>query len=76
VKIFRDGVAKGLFIDRHPVALADTFWSLFSGVILWMTSKKLISEGRDHSKETLTLAFELFYRGIQAHSGGSGKFPT
>ena len=22
VKIFRDGVAKGLFIDRHPVALA------------------------------------------------------
>jgi hypothetical protein len=65
VQIFRDGVAKGLFIDRHPVALADTFWSLFSGVILWMTSKKMISEGKDHLKETLVLAFDLFYRGIQ-----------
>jgi AcrR family transcriptional regulator len=68
VKIFRDGVAQGLFIDRHPVALADTFWSLFSGVILWMTSKKMISGGKDHIKSTLVLAFDLFYRGIQAQS--------
>jgi hypothetical protein len=66
VQIFKDGVAKGLFIDRHPVALADTFWSLFSGVILWMTSKKLVNQGKDHLKDTLTLAFEVFYRGIKA----------
>jgi AcrR family transcriptional regulator len=65
VQIFKDGVSKGLFIDRHPVALADTFWSLFSGVILWMTSKKLVSESRDHLKETLALAFDIFYRGIR-----------
>jgi hypothetical protein len=70
VKIFQDGVAKGLFIDRHPVALADTFWSLFSGVILWMTSKKMISEGKDHIKETLVLAFDLFYRGIRVKATG------
>jgi hypothetical protein len=65
VQIFRDGVSKGLFIDRHPVALADTFWSVFSGVILWMTSKKLVSESKDHLRETLALAFDIFYRGIQ-----------
>jgi AcrR family transcriptional regulator len=65
VQIFKDGVSKGLFIDRHPVALADTFWSLFSGVILWMTSKKLVSESKDHLKETLALAFDIFYRGIK-----------
>ena len=67
VQIFKDGVAKGLFIDRHPVALADSFWSLFSGVILWMTSKKMVDEsgGKDHLKETLTLAFEVFGRGIK-----------
>jgi AcrR family transcriptional regulator len=65
VQIFKDGVANGLFIDRHPVALADMFWSLFSGVILWMTSKKLISESKDHLKETLALAFDIFYRGIK-----------
>lgn len=67
VQIFKDGVSRGLFIDRHPVALADTFWSLFSGVILWMTSKKMVDEsgGRDHLKDTLTLAFEVFGRGIK-----------
>jgi hypothetical protein len=50
------------------VALADSFWSLFSGVILWMTSKKMVDEsgGKDHLKETLTLAFEVFGRGIKA----------
>jgi hypothetical protein len=47
------------------VALADTFWSIFSGVILWMTSKKLVDDGKDHLKETLTLAFDIFYRGIK-----------
>jgi AcrR family transcriptional regulator len=65
VQIFKEGVAKGLFIDRHPVALADTFWSLFSGVILWMTSKKLVDDAKDHLKDTLALAFDLFYRGIR-----------
>jgi AcrR family transcriptional regulator len=65
VQIFKDGVAAGLFIDRHPVALADTFWSLFSGVILWMTSKKLVEDAKDHLRDTLALAFDLFYRGIK-----------
>jgi AcrR family transcriptional regulator len=65
VQIFKDGVAKGIFIDRHPIALADTFWSLFSGVILWMTSKKMVNDGKDHLKETLALAFDVFYRGIK-----------
>lgn len=64
-KIFQDGVDDGLFIDHHPVALADTFWSLFSGVVLWLTSKKLIDKDKDYLKETLSLAFEIFYRGIK-----------
>jgi AcrR family transcriptional regulator len=65
VQIFKDGVTKGIFIDRHPVALADMFWSLFSGVILWMTSKKLVNESKDHLKETLALAFDIFYHGVK-----------
>ena len=65
VQIFKDGVSRGIFIDRHPVALADMFWSLFSGVILWMTSKKLVNESKDHLKETLALAFDIFYRGVK-----------
>lgn len=65
-QIFKDGVARGVFIDRHPVALADTFWSVFSGVILWLTSKKLIDESKDFLKETLSVAFDVFYKGVKA----------
>lgn len=65
-QIFKDGVDQGVFIDRHPVALADTFWSVFSGVILWLTSKKLIDESKDFLKETLSVAFDVFYKGVKA----------
>jgi AcrR family transcriptional regulator len=63
-QIFKDGVSQKLFIECHPVALADTLWSLFSGVILWMTSKKLVSDGKDQLKETLEVAFDVFYKGL------------
>ena len=63
--IFKDGIEQGYFIERHPIALADIFWSLFSGVILWEASKKVIDEDKDYLKSTLAMAFELFCRGIQ-----------
>ena len=63
--IFKDGMEQGYFIERHPIALADIFWSLFSGVILWEASKKVIDPDKDHLKSTLATAFELFRRGIQ-----------
>ncbi len=63
--IFKDGMEQGYFIERHPIALADIFWSLFSGVILWEASKKVIDPDKDHLKSTLATAFELFCRGIQ-----------
>jgi len=64
-KIFENGVEQDLFYDRHPVALADTFWAMFSGVVLWLTSKKLIDQEKDYLKQTLELAFEIFGRGIK-----------
>ena len=64
-KIFQDGVDQDLFVDHHPNALADTFWSLFSGVVLWLTSKKLIDAQKDYLKQTLDLAFEIFNKSIK-----------
>jgi len=64
-KIFQEGVDQGLFIDRHPVALSDTFWSLFSGIVLWLTSKKIIDQEKDYLKQTLDIAFEIFRRGLR-----------
>jgi hypothetical protein len=39
--IFEDGIRKKVFVDLHPTAIADILWSLFSGIVLWETSKKL-----------------------------------
>ena len=49
--VFEEGINAGVFIDRHPVALADIFWALFSGVILWTTSKKIINEEKTDTNE-------------------------
>ena len=64
-KIFEAGIEEGLYVDRHPVALADIFWSMFSGVVLWEASKKIISADKDYLKSTLATAFDLFERGLQ-----------
>lgn len=64
-KIFEEGTQQGLFIDMHPMALADIFWSLFSGVVLWEASKKILNEEKDYLRQTLTVAFHLFEAGVQ-----------
>ena len=64
-RFFEEGIEKGDFIDRHPVALADIVWALFSGVVLWEESKRLIDNKKDFLKSTLEIAFEIFNRGIE-----------
>lgn len=64
-KIIEEGIRQGKFLDRHPVALADVFWSLFSGVVLWLSSKKLIDQNKDYLKSTLDIAFDVFARGLK-----------
>ena len=64
-KLFEEGIKSEIYIDAHPNALADIVWALFSGVVLWETSKRVINEDKDYLKETLEQAFEIFSRGIQ-----------
>jgi len=64
-KIFEQGIKNGEFIDRHPVALADIVWALFSGIVLWEESKRLIDNRKDYLKSTLETAFEIFGQGIK-----------
>ncbi|MDD2317293.1 MAG: TetR/AcrR family transcriptional regulator [Desulfobacterales bacterium] len=65
--IFQEGTEKGVFIDKHPVALADVFWSIFSGVVLWEASKKTFNPEKDFLKITLEAAFDIFKRGLIIH---------
>jgi hypothetical protein len=64
--VFDEGIKQKLFIERHPTAMADSLWALFSGIVLWEESKKIINNGKDYLKPTLDLAFEIFWRGIRA----------
>jgi AcrR family transcriptional regulator len=64
-KIFQEGIKQGIYIDSHPMTLADIFWSLFSGVVLWEASKKIINAEKDYLKPTLKIAFEIFTKGIR-----------
>lgn len=63
-KIFEDGIAEGVFIKAPPQSLTDTFWSLFSGVVLWEASKKILEVKKDYLRDTLDFALDLFKRGI------------
>ncbi len=63
--IFEKGINKGVFIDRDPLALADTFWALFSGIVLLGESKRIISDNNDYLKSALKVAFEIFNQGIK-----------
>jgi AcrR family transcriptional regulator len=64
--IFDEGIQQGYFIDRHPVALSGIFWALFSGVVLWESSKNIIDGRKDYLRSTLQTAFAFFLRGIKA----------
>jgi len=52
------------FIKVNPTALADIFWSLFSGMVLWEENKRIIDQNENFLKETLDLAFGIFLRGV------------
>jgi AcrR family transcriptional regulator len=63
--MFKQGVKAGRIIDRNPLALADILWALFSGIVLWEESKKMISADRSHLEKTFEVAFDIFGRGLR-----------
>ena len=63
-EIFEDGSDRDEFLDNDPTAVADIIWSLFTGVVLWEESKRMIDDEKNFLKQTLDVAFEIFARGI------------
>jgi AcrR family transcriptional regulator len=63
-EIFKDDTGQDNFASHHPTAIADIVWSLFTGVVLWEESKRMIDNEKDFLKQTLDVAFEIFSRGI------------
>lgn len=65
--IFEEGIRKKMFVQQHPKAVANILWSLFSGIVLWENSKKIINSETTFLRETFDTAFEIFSRGIMRH---------
>jgi AcrR family transcriptional regulator len=61
--IFADSSDGNTVLTRQPTAAADIVWSLFTGVVLWEESKRMLDD-KDHLKHTLDIAFEIFARGV------------
>ncbi len=65
IDVIKEGIAQGIFIDEHPVALADVLWASYAGIVLWVDSKRLLNDEKDFVKSTLTTAFKLISRGLR-----------
>ena len=63
--IFEYGIKHKVFINKNPLALANIIWALFSGIVLWVESKRIIHNENNHLKQALEIAFEIFTKGIQ-----------
>jgi hypothetical protein len=75
-KIFEEGIGKGFFLDKPPIILADIVLAMFSGIVLWEESKRLIDSQKDFLKSTLEIAFEIFSRGIRTYPNSIDSVQT
>ncbi len=67
--IFAEGMAQGVFQDHHPMALADSVWALFTGMVLWEESKRFFNQEKAYLKQTWETAMKLMADGIIAKKG-------
>ena len=65
IAVVKEGIDKELFIHEHPVALADVLWATYSGVVLWVDSKRLLNDEKDFVKSTLKTAFDIIIKGLK-----------
>lgn len=63
--IVQEGIDQGVFAKKHPVALADIIWATYSGVVLWVDSKRLLNNEKDFVKQTLDTAFQIIISGLK-----------
>ncbi|MBU1342747.1 MAG: TetR/AcrR family transcriptional regulator [Proteobacteria bacterium] len=65
IDVIRQGIEQGIFIDEHPVALADVLWASYAGIVLWVDSKRLLNDQKDFVKPTLKTAFKIISKGLK-----------
>ncbi|MEE4351549.1 MAG: TetR/AcrR family transcriptional regulator [Desulfatiglans sp.] len=65
VKIYDEGVQRGIFREGSGIGHADIMWGMFCGIMVLEEAKKTIKPKNDFFKTTLDQAFDIFLRGIK-----------
>ncbi|MFC1877496.1 TetR/AcrR family transcriptional regulator [Thermodesulfobacteriota bacterium] len=73
--ILEEGIKNGIVVNRPPTVLADMLLALFSGIVLWDTSKEIIYKEKDNLKQKLGCAFECFFQGIKKQDNPENFLP-
>ncbi|MBW2621704.1 MAG: TetR/AcrR family transcriptional regulator [Deltaproteobacteria bacterium] len=63
-QIFETGIREGIFLDYHPMALADSVWAQFTGLVIWEEGKRSLDPSKQFLKPTMDMALEILIRGI------------
>ena len=63
-RIFEECVSGQVFIEKAPKELSNVIWALFSGIVLWEESKRIINDQSTPVNPAFDTAFEIFSRGI------------
>jgi AcrR family transcriptional regulator len=62
--MFVEGIDQKIFIDENPSSLADILWATYSGLVLWLDSKRSLESKKKYVKSTLDSGFQLICRGM------------
>lgn len=68
--VFASGVEQGMFEPVEPLVMADTVWSLFSGVVLWEETKRFFHPHKNYVESTLREALRLLFKGLIKNQDG------
>jgi len=62
--VYDEGVSQGKFVPGNSIAFADTFWGLFTGLVMWEEAKRKINPKKDFLRSTFNGVFEILLRGV------------
>jgi len=68
--LVEQGIEGGAFKPVNPMAMADSLWGVFSGLVLWEESKRLLNPAKDYLGPTLQFALGLMFASLLADPAG------
>lgn len=62
--IFQEGISKGVFVNKHPMAMVNIFWSTLSGVLLLEKNRIALQGDEGGFRRSFDFAFDIIQRGL------------